>query len=152
VTSEDEMVQGVGAYHNKMNAKYALDGLLTAERRARSQLAHAEAELKELPAKIAAARAVLAAEQNKLDLSRTPKLLAEYDRLLDELDSEGWVQARANRVFELLAQFRMLKMSGQSAEMAMVFAEKLKNPVTGADRKLRWSTLKGWIKRTEVAA
>jgi hypothetical protein len=131
------------------HAEIRLRGVLSdieSGRKAEQNKPAAEQELRE-------ARAALEVWQRRVDATKFDEIAAEFDTTLEELDRVGWTPQAEARVVEILAACRMVGRSGQSSETLRVFVERMKNPVKFTDRRLRWSNLKTWIKRTtEIAA
>lgn len=112
---------------------------------AKLKIAGIEAELK-------TAEATRDHERRVVDAAQFGDLAIEFDELLDGLDKRGWTPAAEDRLLRIINEFRMAGRSGQSSEALRHFCERVKNPVSFVDRRLRWSNLKGWIKREQKAA
>jgi len=111
----------------------------------------AKAERAALENDLKVAERELQHEQTKADEQKFAALESEFDAALDALDRDGSTPALEQKVFETLAAFRMAGRSGQSYEAARHYVDRMKGGGI-ADRKLRWSGLRSWIKRTPAAA
>lgn len=108
---------------------------------AKRQLAETEIELH-------AARQAFQREQRKVDTEHFAELALELDQVLARLDGTGSTPADEARVSEILAECRLNGRSGQSSEALRAYVERMKNGATFVDRRLRWSGLLSWIKKT----
>jgi DNA repair ATPase RecN len=115
------------------------------------QIQDANGELPKLAAKLSEARSIYAAHVAAEQKIRWAELKTELAQHCHELDQHGWNPAGERRITEILATFRMVKFSGQSAEALRHFIEQLKNPNGGRQVRRSWSQLVEWVKLQEVA-
>jgi hypothetical protein len=106
----------------------------------------ANTELPKLAAQLCEARAVYSAEVAKAQEVRFGELKAELVEQCAALDSNGWNPAGERRVTEILATFRMVRRSGQSAETLRVYLDALRQPTGGRGPRRTYSQLVAWVK------
>lgn len=111
-----------------------------------SDIQAANAELPVLATQLCEARSVHAAEVKAAQEIRYAELKTELAQHCHELDHNGYSPSTERRVTEILATFRQVRRSGQSAETLRHYVEKLKNPTGGRDAKRTWSGLVDWVK------
>jgi hypothetical protein len=106
----------------------------------------ANSELPKLSAELVEARALYSADVAKAQEIRFGELKAELVEQCAALDSNGWNPAGERRVTEILATFRMVRRSGQSAETLRVYLDAIKNHNGGRGPRRTYSQLVAWVK------
>lgn len=124
--------------------------LLEEIERAKALPAQLAAQLATTEAELGTARAHFAAERAKVDAEHFLELETELGEVLAKLDSSGWTPSGESRVIEILSEFRLHRLSGQSSEAVRHYIELLKNPARPVDRRLRWAGLRAWVKSPAI--
>jgi hypothetical protein len=135
----------------KMESLRVVESLESRVAKLQGDIQAANAELPVLAAQLCEARAVYSAEVAKAQEIRFGELKAELTEQCAALDSNGWNPAGERRVTEILATFRMVRRSGQSAETLRHYIEQLKNPNGGRQARRTWSGLVDWVKAAPMS-